>query len=125
MGDVFYMQEFQDQNDNIRHILVGLDVWSHYMWACPLKSTSAAEGLRGTKIILERSILTLKRYIYRYIAETDHVRYIDKLQHFVSIYNNHFHRFLNMTPKDAEEKKNQKKKKKAPEKKKKKKKKKS
>lgn len=155
--DVFYMQEFQDQNDNIRHILVGLDVWSRYMWACPLKSTSAAEGLRGTKIILEsanelpknltldkgsefvsnkyknyirslkiklfytsskasiveRSILTLKRYIYRYIAETDQVRYIDKLQHFVSIYNNHFHRFLNMSPKDAEEKKNQKKVKKA------------
>ena len=155
--DVFYMQEFREQNDNICHILVGVDVWSRFMWACPLQSTSADEGLRGTKIILEkvdelptnltldkgsefvsnkykkyikslnirlfytnskasiveRSILTLKRYIYRYIAESDQVRYIDKLQQFVSIYNNHFHRFLNMTPNQAEEKKNKKKVKKA------------
>ena len=34
--DVFYMQEFHAKNDNIRHILVGVDVWSSFMWACPL-----------------------------------------------------------------------------------------
>ena len=151
--DVFYMQEFHEQNDGCKHILLGVDVWSRYMWACPIKNTTGAEGLRGTQKILEqaggfttnltldkgsefvsnkykkyiqglniklhytnskasiveRAILTLKRYIYRFMAETDKVRYIDKLQNFVDIYNDHFHRFLQMSPREAEEKRNQKK----------------
>ena len=36
--DVFYMQEFQEQNDGCKHILLGVDVWSRYMWACPIKT---------------------------------------------------------------------------------------
>ena len=53
------------------------------------------------------------------MAETDKVRYIDKLQEFVDIYNDHFHRFLQMSPRQAEKKKNKKKVKKAHDKKKK------
>jgi hypothetical protein len=150
--DVFFMQEFQKDNDGITHILLGVDVWSRFMWSCPIRNTSANEGLRGTKEILtlaggytknltvdkgsefisnkyktyikgqkiklhytnskasivERAILTLKRYIYRYMAETDKLKYIDKLDHFVNIYNDHFHRFLQMSPREAEMKENQK-----------------
>jgi len=148
--DVFYMQEFSKENDGYIHILIGVEVWSRFMWAVPLKSTSALEGLRGTKEILnqtghfsnitvdkgsefisnkykkyikslnttlhytnskasiaERAILTLKRYIYRYMGETDKLRYIHLLPNFVKVYNDHFHRFLQMSPRQAEMQENQ------------------
>ena len=149
--DTFFMLEFRKENDGIGHILIGVDVWSRFMWAVPIQNTTGSEGLRATKNILtraggyvdnitvdkgsefisakykkyvqskriklhytnskaaicERAILTLKRYIYRYFAETDDLRYIDKLDMFIQTYNDHFHRFLQMSPREAELSKNQ------------------
>ncbi len=144
--DVFFMREFKKSNKSIEHILIGIDVFTRYMWACPIYNTSANEGIRGTKNILEqigddienltvdkgsefvsrkyrtfiekrgvklhytnskasiaeRAILTLKRYIYRFFAQTDNLEYIDKLSDFVMTYNQHYHRFLKRTPAQAE-----------------------
>ena len=149
--DVFFMSEFKKENDNIMHILAGVDVWSRFMWVCPIKNTSGDEGIRGINNILdqmknppsnltadkgsefvskkfrqfltrkkiklyhsvekcsvvERALLTLKRYIFRFFAETDSTRYIDKLQDFVNTYNAHFHRIIQMSPQDAELPRNQ------------------
>lgn len=149
--DVFFMSEFKKYNDNIQHILIGVDVFSRFMWVAPLKNTSAAEGIRGVTDIIqqirgkienltvdkgsefisakfrnviknhgidlhytnskasiaERSILTLKRYVYRYFAQTDNLRYIDKIKDFVGVYNDHFHRFIKMSPRQAEKRKNE------------------
>ena len=52
--DVFFMQEFKKENDNFMHILVGVDVWSRFMWVCPLRNTSAVEGVRGVEHIFSR-----------------------------------------------------------------------
>ena len=144
--DVFFMSEFKKENDNIIHILTGVDVWSRFMWVCPIQNTSGSEGIRGVNNILdqmgqaptnltadrgsefvskkfhqfltrkkiklhhsvekcsvvERALLTLKRYIFRFFAETDSTRYIDKLQDFVNTYNAHFHRIIQMSPQEAE-----------------------
>ncbi len=56
--------------------------------------------------IAERAILTLKQRIYRFFAETDDLKYIDKLADFVQGYNHHFHRFLQMSPHEGEKKVN-------------------
>ena len=56
--------------------------------------------------IAERAILTLKKIIYRYFSQTDNLNYIDNLQDFVHAYNSHFHRFLQLTPYEADDPKN-------------------
>lgn len=46
----------------------------------------------------ERAIKTIKKRIYRYFTHKQTYRYIDKLQHFVSSYNNTYHRSIKMKP---------------------------
>ena len=53
--------------------------------------------------IAERAILTLKQRIYKFFAETDDLSYLKRLPDFVNGYNNHFHRFLQMSPLQAEQ----------------------
>ena len=57
--------------------------------------------------IVERFNKTLQSLIYKYMTEHQTLKYADKLQDLVAIYNNRLHRTIKMTPADAELEKNQ------------------
>lgn len=55
---------------------------------------------------VERFNRTFQNLLYKYMSEFETHRYIDKLQDFVSSYNNREHRMIGMSPEDAENEKN-------------------
>lgn len=73
----------------------------------PFKDLMAENNIKtylsnGKCGIVERAQQTLKRIIYKYFSEKDQLRYLDKLKDFIKTYNLHYHRFLKMSPIDAE-----------------------
>lgn len=55
---------------------------------------------------IERFNRTIQNLIYKYLAEFETKRYIDKLEDFLSSYNNRYHRMICMSPNDAENESN-------------------
>lgn len=51
---------------------------------------------------VERFNRTFQNLIYKYLAEFERKRYIDKLDDFLDSYNNRYHRMINMSPNEAE-----------------------
>jgi hypothetical protein len=56
--------------------------------------------------VVERFNKTLQVIIYKYLTQNETLRYIDKLQKFVSSYNNRYHRSIRMSPNEGEKLKN-------------------
>ena len=115
MADV---SKIRSHNQNFKYLLFVIDVVSRYLWIQPITDKTSIKSDKGSEFknkevrsflkkedihtfysqdetedtLIERSIRTIKKALYRYFRHKQTYKYLDVLQDFARNYNKRTHR---------------------------------